>query len=110
MKILDLISEIQFSVYQAMVRIGHTEDVTVQDVGEMLRAMPGVLTVGQVSHNGDNNTAIMKVKLLTTKPASEAFASFKNTSFKEVNSRLERATIALPVLSLSLIPQHLQQL
>lgn len=84
MKILKLISEIQFSVYQAMVRIGHSEDVTVQDIGEMLRAMPGVLTVGQVSHNGDNNTAIMKVKLLTTKPASEAFNSFKNTSIQRI--------------------------
>ena len=84
MKIIDIISEIQFSVYQAMVRIGHTEDVTVQDVGEMLRAMPGVLTVGQVSHNGDNNTAIMKVKLLTTKPASEACAAVKSTSIQRI--------------------------
>lgn len=84
MKILKLISEIQFSIYQAMVRIGHSEDVTVQDIGEMLRAMPGVLTVGQVSHNADNNTAIMKVKLLTTKPASEAFASFKSTSVQRI--------------------------
>ena len=81
MKIKDLISEIQFSVYQAMVRIGHSEAVTVQDIGEMLRAMPGVLTVGQVSHNGDNNTAIMKVKLL---PASEAYASFKTTSLERI--------------------------
>lgn len=84
MKIFDLISEIQFSIYQAMVRIGHSEDVTVQDVGEMLRAIPGVLTVSQVSHNSDNNTAIMKVKILTTKTASEAFASFKNTSIQRI--------------------------
>jgi|TARA_R110000803_G_scaffold98663_2_gene166766 hypothetical protein len=84
MKILKLLSELQFSVYQAMVRIGHSEDVTVQDIGEMLRAMPGVLTVNQVSHNGDNNTAIMKVKLLTTKPASEAYNSFKNTSIQRI--------------------------
>ena len=84
MKIFDLISEIQFSIYQAMVRIGHTEDITVQDIGEMLRAIPGVLTVGQVSHNSDNNTAIMKVKILTTKTASEAFASFKNTSIQRI--------------------------
>jgi hypothetical protein len=84
MKIFDLISEIQFSIYQAMVRVGHSEDITVQDVGEMLRAIPGVLTVGQVSHNSDNNTAIMKVKILTTKPASEAFASFKNTSIQRI--------------------------
>jgi hypothetical protein len=84
MKIFDLISEIQFSVYQAMVRIGHSEDVTVQDVGEMLRAIPGVLTVNQVSHNSDNNTAIMKIKILTTKTASEAFASFKSTSVQRI--------------------------
>lgn len=84
MKIFDLISEIQFSIYQAMVRVGHSEDITVQDVGEMLRAIPGVLTVGQVSHNSDNNTAIMKVKILTTKPASEAFTSFKNTSIQRI--------------------------
>jgi len=84
MKIFDLISEIQFSIYQAMVRIGHSEDVTVQDVGEMLRAIPGVLTVNQVSHNSDNNTAIMKVKILTTKTASGAFASFKSTSVQRI--------------------------
>ena len=84
MKIFDLISEIQFSIYQAMVRVGHSEDITVQDVGEMLRAIPGVLTVGQVSHNSDNNTAIMKIKILTTKTASEAFASFKSTSVQRI--------------------------
>ena len=84
MKIIDLISEIQFSIYQAMVRVGHSEDITVQDVGEMLRAIPGVLTVSQVSHDSQNNTAIMKVKILTTKPPSEAFASFKNTSIQRI--------------------------
>ena len=36
MKIKDIIAEIQFSIYQAMVRIGHTDTITVQDVGEML--------------------------------------------------------------------------
>ena len=84
MKILDLISEIQFSIYQAMVRIGHSDDVTVQDVGEMLRAIPGVLTVSQVYHDSNNNTAVMKVKVLTTKTASEAFASFKETSVRRI--------------------------
>ena len=65
MKLKQLISEIEFSIYQAMIRVGHSEDITVQDVGEMLRAMPGV-------------------KLLTTKPPSEAFASFKNTSIQRI--------------------------
>lgn len=84
MKIFDLISEIQFSIYQAMVRVNHAEEINVQDIGEMLRAIPGVLTVNQVSHDSNNNTAVMKVKILTTKPASEAFASFKNTSVQRI--------------------------
>ena len=83
MKLKDILTEIQFSIYQAMVRIGHADSITVQDIGEMLRAMPGVLTVSQVSHDGDNNTAVMKVKLLTTKPPSEAFLAFKNTFSKD---------------------------
>lgn len=84
MKISDIILEIQFSIYQAMVRITHSEDATVQDVGEMLRAVPGVLTVTQVSHESANNTAIMKVKILTTKTAQEAFAAFKQNSISRV--------------------------
>ena len=84
MKILKLINEIQFSIYQAMVRVGHSEDITVQDIGEMLRAIPGVLTIGQVSHDSNNNTAVLKVKILTTKTASEAFASFKQTSIQRI--------------------------
>ena len=84
MKLKNIISEIEFSIYQAMVRVGHSEDITVQDVREMLRAIPGVLTVSQVSHDSNNNTAIMKVKILTTKPPSEAFASFKNTSIQRI--------------------------
>lgn len=84
MKLFEIISELQGSIYQAMVRISHTEDITVQDIGEMLRAMPGVLTVGQVSHSSDNNTAIMKVKILTTKEPREGFESFKRTSIKRI--------------------------
>lgn len=84
MKLIKLISEIQFSIYQAMVRVSHSDDITVQDVGEMLRAIPGVLTVSQVSHNSNNNTAVMKVKVLTTKTASEAFDSFKSTSVQRI--------------------------
>jgi hypothetical protein len=84
MKLTQLITEIQFSIYQAMVRISHSEDVTVQDVGEMLRAVPGVLTVTQVSHEPAGNTAIMKVKVLTTKTAQETFAAFKQNAISRV--------------------------
>lgn len=83
-KFKDILAEIQFSIYQAMVRVSHTEDINVQDIGELLRAIPGVLTVVQISHNSDNSTAIMKVKLLTTKSAEEAFKAFKQNSISKI--------------------------
>lgn len=84
MKLTDILAETEFGIYQAMGRFSHTEDITVQDIGEMLRAVPGILTVSQVSHNAQNNTAIMKIKLLTTKTAPEAFASFKENSLSRI--------------------------
>lgn len=80
----ELLAEIEFSVYQAMIRVTHTEDITVQDLGELLRAVPGVLTIVQVDHDGDSNTAVMKAKILTTKSAQEAFSAFKKNSFERI--------------------------
>ena len=83
-KIKDIISESDFNIYQAMARIHHTPDINVQDVGEMLRGIPGVSTIVQVEHNSDNNTAIMKVKIITTKSASEGFRAFVDNSVKRL--------------------------
>lgn len=83
-KIKDLITESDFNIYQAMARISHTEDINVQDVGEMLRGVPGVSTIVQIEHNSDNNTAIMKVKIITTKTAAEGFKAFVDNSVKRL--------------------------
>jgi len=80
----NIIKEQSFNIYQAMVRVTHSEENTVQDIGEMLRGIPGVLTVVQVEHNSDNNTAIMKVKIITTKTAVEGFRAFVQNSTKRL--------------------------
>ena len=84
MNLTDILVETNFAVYQGMGRISHAEDTTVQDIGEMLRAVPGVVTIQQVTHNSDNNTAIMKIKLLTTKTAQEAFEAFRQNSLSRI--------------------------
>lgn len=84
-KIQILLEEVDFDIYQAICRVHHKEDVKVQDVGEILRGMPGVLTVVQVEHNPDNNTAVMKIKIITKKSAKEGYASFVKTTLERVN-------------------------
>jgi len=83
-KLSNIIAEVDFSIYQAMAKIHHTQDINVQDVGEMLRGVPGVSTIVQIEHNYDNNTAIMKVKIITTKTAAEGFKSFVDNSLKRI--------------------------
>jgi len=71
------IAEAHFHIYQAIARFTHTDDIRVQDLGDMLRAVEGVVTIVQVDHDYDRNTAIMKVKILSTSGPKEAYAEFK---------------------------------
>ena len=93
MKLSHIISEIQFSLFQATVRITHSKDINVQDVSELFRALPGVVTVTQLSHDSDKHTAIMKMKILTTKNAEEGFAALKHNAITRIPevSKLEVA-------------------
>jgi len=84
MKLLEIISEIQYSMYQAVVRITHSKDINVQDISELFRALPGVVTVTQLSHDGERHTAVMKMKILTTKDAAYGFASLKTNAIKRI--------------------------
>lgn len=86
MKLRDIISEITFSMYQAIIRFTHSDDVNVQDIAEMVRALPGVVTVTQLSHDTDRHTAVMKVKILTTKNAEYGYESLKRNALKRVPS------------------------
>ena len=64
-KLLKILTEEEYNTYQGLVRITISPDVTIQETGELMRAMPGVITVTQVSHNDSNNTAVMKMKIIT---------------------------------------------
>ena len=85
MKLLDLIKEgKEFSLYQALVRVGHTEDITASQVADFVRAMPGVTRVTAVDSNEDINIVVLKVKILTAQQASVVFEKLKKDTFRLV--------------------------
>jgi hypothetical protein len=85
MKLLDLIKEEkEFSLYQALVRVGHTEDITASQVADFVRAMPGVTRVTAVDSNEDINIVVLKVKILTAQQATVVFEKLKKDTFRLV--------------------------
>ncbi len=83
-KLLQILTEEEYTTYQGLVRITISPDVTIQETGELMRALPGVITVTQVSHNDANNTAVMKMKIITKQQAEAAFAKLKQVSLKKI--------------------------
>ena len=84
MKIKNLISEVTFTMYQGLVRVGHTDEITASEVADFVRAMPGVTRVSAVDSNEDLNVVILKVKILTAKPGTVVFEKLKKDTFKLV--------------------------
>lgn len=84
MKIQNLINEITFTMYQGLVRVGHTDEITASEVADFVRAMPGVTRVSAVDSNEDTHTVILKVKILTAKPGPVVFEKLKKDTFKLV--------------------------
>ena len=84
MKIRNLINEVTFSMYQGLVRVGHTEEITASEVADFVRAMPGVTRVTAIDSNEDINIVVLKVKVLTTKPGPVIFEKLRKDTFKLV--------------------------
>lgn len=84
MKIRNLINEVTFTMYQGLVRVGHTDEITASEVADFVRAMPGVTRVSAVDSNEDTNIVILKVKILTAKPGPIVFEKLKKDTFKLV--------------------------
>ena len=85
MKISEILKEAKtFTMYQGLVRVGHTEEVTASEVADFVRAMPGVTRVTAVDSNEDLHIVVLKVKILTTKPGPVVFEKLRKDTFKLV--------------------------
>jgi hypothetical protein len=83
-KIVDLINETEFKRYQAMIRVTYSPDATINDISDYLRAIPGVLTIVQVTHDYQQRFAILKAKILSSKNPKDAYDHFKSLSVKKI--------------------------
>ena len=81
---MNLQEEKEFSLYQALIRVGHKEDITASRVADFVRAMPGVTRVTAVDSNEDINMVVLKVKIITSKPAIAVYEKLKKDTFRLV--------------------------
>lgn len=80
----NLINEVTFTMFQGLVRVKHTEEITASEVADFVRAMPGVTRVTAIDSNETTNTVILKVKILTAKTGPVVFEKLKKDTFKLV--------------------------
>lgn len=88
----------EYAMYRVIARFTHTEDITVQELGNLLRAVEGVVTIVQVDHDFYKKNAVMKVKLITNKSAQIALKSFKIRALRNIKY-LKRVEFAMNTLT-----------
>jgi hypothetical protein len=79
MKLSDIISEVQFFTYEAMVQVIYDDTTNSTEVSALIRALPGVTTVTLASDEGKNRETL-KIKLITQKTGLEAFEALKKNA------------------------------
>jgi len=82
MKLSDIILEIEYRTYEAMVKMTFAEDGP-KGYDDAIRALPGVTTVTVASEDSDTKSATYKIKIISQKEGKEAFdALVSNTKGK----------------------------
>lgn len=74
MKLSDIILEIEYRKYEAMVKMTFVADGP-KGYDDAIRALPGVTTCTVASEDQESRTATYKVKIISQKEPKEAFDS-----------------------------------
>jgi len=89
---------VAYSMYRVIVRLTHTEDITVQELGNHLRAVEGIVTVIQVDHDFYKKNAIMKVKFITDKIPQVALKELKANALRKIQA-LKKVEFAMNTIT-----------
>ena len=85
MKLTEIIlDESIYTPYRAMIQIIST-DTSASVLADLVRALPGVTTCTIARSDKSSGRHIFKVKLITQKPASEAFEALKQNAMSKYN-------------------------
>jgi cell division protein FtsX len=82
MKLTQILSEVEFMTYEGMVQIVY-EDSDANEIGDLIRALPGVTTVTIASTDEETSKVTLKVKLITQKQGQEAFQALKQNAISK---------------------------
>jgi hypothetical protein len=88
MKLTDIILEIEYRTYEAMVQITFSDDGPT-GYDDAIRALPGVTTCTIASENSDANKATYKIKIISQKEPAEAFAALKANATSKYSGIVE---------------------
>ena len=86
MKLSHIIESIEYKTFVAMAKVVFNDELGSAQIGELLRALPGITTVTLVREEKPG-VEVFKIKLITQKGAPEAFESFKvnaTTKYKDI--------------------------
>lgn len=81
MKLINIISEIEFFTYEGMVQVVY-QDITSSKLAELIRALPGVTTVTLAADLGEGRENL-KVKLISQRSGQEAFEKLKKNAMSK---------------------------
>ena len=79
MKLLQLLLELDYRTYEAMVKITYGDEGST-GYHDAIRSLPGVTTVTIASEDSDSNIATYKVKIISQKEPNEAFQALKDNA------------------------------
>lgn len=94
MQLKDILKEEkEFVLYQALMRIRHTDEITASQVADFIRAMPGVTRVSAVDSNEDIHIVLLRVKILTSRSPQEIYEKIRKDAFRLVPN-IKRVEVA----------------
>jgi hypothetical protein len=82
-KLSSIILEAEFFTYEAMVQVIHSDNIGSDKLASLMRALPGVTTVTTAGQDESRNLAIYKIKLISQKPAKEAFTAMRKNALSK---------------------------
>ena len=85
MKLKQIISEIQFTMYQTMVYVEFVETTDITTISNLIRSLDMVTVVNNRSDKEDlKPRGYLLVKIITTKPGRESFNYLSNIALKKI--------------------------
>ena len=85
MKLKQIISEIQFTMYQTMVYVEFVETTDITTISNLIRSLDMVTVVNNRSDKEDlQPRGYLLVKIITTKPGRESFNYLASIALKKI--------------------------